>query len=213
MTDPQDDEPCAACDTEGSRSRLDEDGLCPDCRTPAGRLVTALGSLGIKAEASDARTVSVGAAVVDLDDGPWTIMGADADGITAADAIAAIVQAPGLRAVALPAESSAIVVVDAVAAERMAIGAWLRSLRVVHPDLDKIARGLEHGDHIDDDAPPMPSLRMTLLLRDELLRQVETLTAERDTLAARVAKLEGENVRLTSRVEIFAGALLSLGAS
>ena len=97
-TDPQNDIPCTACEAEGSRSRLDDDGLCPDCRTPAGRLVTALGSLGIKAEASDARTVSVGAAVVDLDDGPWTIMGADADGITAADAIAAIVQAPGQRA-------------------------------------------------------------------------------------------------------------------
>ena len=69
-TDPQNDIPCTACEAEGSRSRLDDDGLCPDCRTPAGRLVTALGSLGIKAEASDARTVSVGAAVVDLDDGP-----------------------------------------------------------------------------------------------------------------------------------------------
>lgn len=32
MTDPQNDIPCRGCETEGSRSRLDEEGLCPDCR-------------------------------------------------------------------------------------------------------------------------------------------------------------------------------------
>jgi hypothetical protein len=74
-----------------------------------------------------------------------------------------------------------IVAADAVAAERMAIGEWLRA----RPgDQCFIARAVEHGDHIDDDAPPLPSLRMTLLLRDELLRQVETLTAEVARLTA-----------------------------
>ena len=51
MTDPQDDIPCTACETEGPRSRLDEEGLCPDCRTPAGRLVTALAERGVRATA------------------------------------------------------------------------------------------------------------------------------------------------------------------
>jgi len=32
MTDPQDDVPCTACETEGSRSRLDKDGVCRRCR-------------------------------------------------------------------------------------------------------------------------------------------------------------------------------------
>ena len=66
---------------------------------------------------------------------------------------------------------------DAVAADRAAAGAWLRACV---PEGGGYARCIEHGDHIDDDAPPLPSLRMVLLLRDELLRQVETLTAERD---------------------------------
>ena len=67
-------------------------------------------------------------------------------------------------------------IADAVAAERHAIGAWLRE----RPGIAYLARSIEHGDHIDDDAPPLPSLRMVMLARDELLRQVETLTAERD---------------------------------
>ena len=73
-------------------------------------------------------------------------------------------------------------VVDAVAAERHAIGAWLRTSVHSAP----FARAIEHGDHIDDDAPPLPSLRMAMLARDELLRQVRALTAERAALLARV---------------------------
>jgi len=106
MTDPQDDVPCRACPTEGSRSRLDEDGLCPNCRTPAGRLVTALAARNIKAQTAKALDgVLVGRMFADADRYGWSI--ADADGeandldVTipaAADAIAAIVQAPGLRA-------------------------------------------------------------------------------------------------------------------
>jgi len=88
---------------------------------------------------------------------------------------------PGLvlmvQGVVQRAESSAIVVADAVAAERMAIGTWLRARTMVDAPL---ARAIEHGDHIDDDAPPLPSLRMTLLLRDELHRQIKALEAERD---------------------------------
>jgi len=99
---PEDDVACTACETEGSRSRLDKDGLCPDCRTPAGRLVTALAARGVEdAEvAPDGRDAAfVGCLMIDVDeDGRWAIDGHDADGITAADAIAAIVQAPGLRA-------------------------------------------------------------------------------------------------------------------
>jgi len=97
MTDPQNDIPCTACETEGSRSRLDADGLCPGCRTPAGRLVAALMEINIDSEIGG-RFVNVGCLIVDTnDDGDWSIDGHNEDGITAADAIAAIVQAPGLR--------------------------------------------------------------------------------------------------------------------
>ncbi len=53
-----------------------------------------------------------------------------------------------------------------------------------------LARGIEHGDHIDDDKPPLPSLRMTLLLRDELHRQIATLTAARDAYRAELDRLK-----------------------
>jgi hypothetical protein len=98
MNDPQNDIPCTECKTEGPRSRLD-DGLCPDCQTPAGRLVTALGVLGIKAAANDEETVTAAGFIGAMIDGDneWTLYRIGAD-LEAADAIAAIVQAPGLRA-------------------------------------------------------------------------------------------------------------------
>ena len=68
-------------------------------------------------------------------------------------------------------------IADAVAADRAAVCAWVREW---DPRLGQIASHIEDGRHINDDAPPLPSLRMVMLLRDELLRQVETLTAERD---------------------------------
>ena len=67
-------------------------------------------------------------------------------------------------------------IADAVAGERAAIAEYVRR-RTMYPTL---THAIESGYHIDDDKPPLPSLRMTLLLRDELLRQVETLTAELD---------------------------------
>jgi len=82
-------------------------------------------------------------------------------------------------------------VADAVAAERMAIGAWLRA----RPgDQGFIARSIEHGDHIDDDAPPLPSLRMTLLLRDELNRQIKALEAEVARLRAHTEATPPEGI-------------------
>ena len=73
-------------------------------------------------------------------------------------------------------------IADAVAADRAAAGAWVRGVVTTNAERARnfIARSIEHGDHIDDDAPPLPSLRMVMLARDEMLRQVETLTAERD---------------------------------
>lgn len=102
---------------------------------------------------------------------------ADADPLTDLDGLVMMVQR--LAQIAESRDLAAIIAeerADAVAADRVAAGAWLRSSVPSAP----FARSIEHGDHIDDDAPPLPSLRMTLLLRDELLRQVETLTAERD---------------------------------
>ena len=91
MTDPQDDIPCRSCPTEGSRSRLDDDGLCPGCRTPAGRLVMALAERGIKATVDDDETVTAaGFLGVDIDDdGNWTAYDTSAD-LEAADALSLI---------------------------------------------------------------------------------------------------------------------------
>ena len=104
-----------------------------------------------------------------------TIIGspANADPLTDLDGLVSMVRGLAERVVGVEAR-----IADAVAADRMAAGEWVRAdspgSRV------QIASAIEHGDHIDDDVPPLPSLRMTLLLRDELLRQVESLTAERD---------------------------------
>jgi len=103
LTDPQNDVPCTSCETEGSRSRLNEDGLCPDCRTPAGRLVTALAARGVKATIDGDHALIDGEIRGYVAPGGWEIacddVGDEDDAIeAAADAIAAIVQAPGLRA-------------------------------------------------------------------------------------------------------------------
>lgn len=102
-----------------------------------------------------------------------TIIGspANADPLTDLDGLVSMVRGLAERVVGVEAR-----IADAVAADRMAVGAWLRERPL---DLRGVASDIEGGDHIDD-APPLPSLRMTLLLRDELLRQVESLTAERD---------------------------------
>ena len=76
-------------------------------------------------------------------------------------------------------------IADAVAGERAAIAEYVRR-RTMYPTL---THAIESGYHIDDDKPPLPSLRMTL--RDELLRQVETLTAERDELRTTNIELSG----------------------
>ena len=34
MTDPQDDVPCRGCEAEGPPARLDDEGMCRDCRAP-----------------------------------------------------------------------------------------------------------------------------------------------------------------------------------
>jgi hypothetical protein len=108
MTDPQNDIPCTACETEGSRSRLDDDGLCPDCRTPAGRLVAALRERCLNDAVVAYRwSITVAGMDAEADDQHWTIGGTpehewrtgyDVTIPAAADALAAIVQAPGLRA-------------------------------------------------------------------------------------------------------------------
>jgi hypothetical protein len=100
-----------------------------------------------------------------------------------------------VEAVVQRAESSAIVAADAVAAERMAIGAWIHDIAGSYAGL---ARGVEHGDHIDNDAPPLPSLRMTLLLRDELNRQIKALEAEVSRLRTHTEATSPEGIGGTS---------------
>jgi len=138
-TDPQNDIPCTACEAEGSRSRLDDDGLCPDCRTPAGRLVAALLAAGIEDVNHDSSiTVSVGCLTIEVyEDDPerWTIEGFDADGITAIDAIAAIVQAPGLRA---ERDTLAARVAELEAHNGRMVAAWLHIAERADTSLDNL---------------------------------------------------------------------------
>ena len=111
MTDPQDDVPCRSC---GALTQHATE-ICDDCRTPAGRLVTALRERGVKAEPDDSNfEVQVGDMSIGADPVGWSIISvADVDDEeahnlgtaeytanieAAANAIAAIVQAPGLRA-------------------------------------------------------------------------------------------------------------------
>ena len=126
-----------------------------------------------------------------------TIIGcpANADPLTDLDGLVSMVRGLAERAEtvrvvtadrdALRAEVDARIA-DAVAADRHAVGAWLRTSVRSAP----FARNVENGDHIDDDAPPLPSLRMVMLLRDELHRQIATLTAARDAYRAELARLK-----------------------
>ena len=94
LTDPQNDKPCRDC----KRPTQHATEICDDCRTPAGRLVTALAAMGIKAEALDYGLLrAAGLVEVTIDDGVWSLCDLTGD-MDAETAIAAIVQAPGLRA-------------------------------------------------------------------------------------------------------------------
>lgn len=65
------------------------------------------------------------------------------------------------------------VVADALALDRYRIGAWLRERG--HADL---ARAVEHGDHVDDDQPPIPSLRLVMAARDMHMQRADDAEAE-----------------------------------
>ena len=92
---------------------------------------------------------------------------------------------------------SAIVAADAVAAERMAAVAFIRATKATP---SSVARSIEHGDHIDDDAPPLPSLRMALLLRDEAHKMLTRRADEVERQAARIRELFDENCALRAEV-------------
>ena len=100
MTDPQNDKPCRDCGAPTQHATE----ICDDCRTPAGRLVTALAALGVKATPIDSFDVVVDKITVSADHLSWCLLCDDdtndhAHNVeAAANAIAAIVQAPGLRA-------------------------------------------------------------------------------------------------------------------
>jgi hypothetical protein len=94
LTDPQNDAKCRDCGALTQHAT----GICDDCRSTAGRLVTALAAMGVKAEAEGDEEVTVdGYAVAIDDDGNWSIRDYTGE-VDAETAIAAIVQAPGLRA-------------------------------------------------------------------------------------------------------------------
>lgn len=107
-----------------------------------------------------------------------TIIGcpANADPLTDLDGLLMAVRGMAERVVGVEAR-----IADAVAGERAAAGEWLRHR---NPELNRLASSIEHGDHVhpnaDPGAPPLPSLRMVMLARDEAWRQVEALTTERD---------------------------------
>jgi len=97
-TDPQNDVKCRDCGqpTQAKTER------CAGCSTPAGLLVTALAVRGVKAKADTRCDVSVDILAITVEEEEWTISSMEATHAetveAAADAIAAIVQAPGLQA-------------------------------------------------------------------------------------------------------------------
>jgi hypothetical protein len=101
---------------------------------------------------------------------------------------------------------------DAVAAERMAIGAWLRAEAPRARTFQDLAGRVEHGDHIDDDAPPLPSLRLTLAARRMLLEQVTAADDKLKALRERVAALEAERDRRIDPVEHARAVMASYSA-
>lgn len=98
LTDPQNDAKCRDCGalTQHASER------CDDCRTPAGRLAAELATRGVRAKAGSRCDVSVDILAITVDEEEWTISSVEATHAetveAAATAIAAIVQAPGLRA-------------------------------------------------------------------------------------------------------------------
>ena len=166
MTDPQNDVSCRDC----KRPTQHATEICADCRTPAGRLVTALRGRGVRAETSDDTDgVIVNGLFVDAVDCGWGISGNgdDLDGniTSAASAIAAIVQAPGLRA-----ENATLA--DVIAGEAA------NALREIGAIIGCPAN-----------ADPLTDLDGLVLAVRGLVERAETVrvvTADRDALAARV---------------------------
>jgi len=226
MTDPQDDVPCRGCETEGSRSRLDDEGLCPDCRTPSARLLHALSELGISGDhvrATDDETVEVGALIVDIWEGGAFSIKADGHysemaGHNAAGAIAAIVQAPGLRKDRAALHEALEKVRGAVSVVAHADEEFVDAVVRLRADRDAMNDGIgllwvaldRAGvrDDVDDrymqqvsehSYEPAGEYRQA-----DLLERVGFLVSERDTLAARVKELEADNARLSTFVSVIA---------
>ena len=76
----------------------------------------------------------------------------------------------------------------AVALDRYRIGAWLRER-----GRGDIARAVEHGDHLDDDQPAIPSLRLVMAARDMHMQRADDAEAEVKRLRdlVREAYMEG----------------------
>lgn len=154
--------------------------------------------------------VSVGCLTIDVDeDGRWAIE----DGITAADAIAAIVRAPDLRGImdrmTVQAEESArlltmqTALAAKVRAERDAMNDGIGALWValdragVRDDVDE--RYMQQvSEHC---CKPAGEYRQA-----DMLERVGFLVSERDTLAARVAELEAHNGRMVALITEIADA-------
>ena len=204
MTDPQNDKPCRDC----KRPTQHATEICDDCRTPAGRLLTELAALGIPGEAieeqhvnmNSSTTVGVGCLTIEVDgDGRWTIDADDSDGVTAANAIAAIVQAPGLR-LNIPREQYAEDVLQAFSDGcdfgGAAMNQWFGHAFDVGdgsgPDFDAAAMWRDRV------AKRVAGSSTTTARAETAERDLCLVTTERDTLAARVAALEAHNGRMVA---------------
>ena len=207
MTDPQNDVKCRDCGqpTQAKTER------CAGCSTPAGRLVTALAALGVKAKADSRCDVSVDILAITVDEEEWTISSVEATHAetvdAAANAIAAIVQAPGLR-LNIPREQYAEDVLQAFSDGcdfgGAAMNQWFGHAFDVGdgsgPDFDAAAMWRDRV------AKRVAGSSTTTARAETAERDLCLVTTERDTLAARVAALEAHNGRMVALITEIADA-------
>ena len=191
MTDPQEDTPCRDC----KRPTQHATEICDDCRTPAGRLVTALAARGVKAKADSRCDVSVDILAITVDEEEWTISSVEATHAetvdAAANAIAAIVQAPGLRTSLTPtATGRALAILRAHTSS-------LDIVRAAQDVVEMLAATEARAVSAEAEVAQMEAERRSVI--DGLIADVAAARRERDTLAAEVKRLREELEKPTTK--------------
>lgn len=199
MTDSQNDVPCRDC----KRPTQHATERCDECRTPAGRILAALTARGIKGDKIDPFDVLVGQVRVSADDLSWCLMCEDGtldhdDNIeAAANAIAAIVQAPELRSSLAPTSAGLALAVLRPHTSSLSIVQATRDVVGLLTSAEARAASAEAG------VAQMEEARRNVI--DGLIADVAAARRERDTLAAENARLRAELEKPVAGPWIFDG--------